>query len=220
VLGSNIQLIGEAIMSSDVTNGKPVLVNSGDTLAAICAKIYGIQGSQTKKYWGEFYRKERGSGKLVPLTNPNLIYAGETLYHRPGIASGGSETSAVSDGVINANPKEPSKNEMDLLKKDMKEVRNLIDKVIELLKKPDRMKGSVRDLFLEANAYADLKHGYIVVHRQTYFVECKDNQPKRVHTLIHELSHIAFKAADLADPGINSGSKIADFYADFAVPPR
>ena len=130
--------------------GTPVRVQAGDTLSAICARIYNIPASKTRKHWGEFARKDPKSGRLTPLTDPDRIFAGETLYHRPGGTAAGEVTGAagVTDGVTNANPRGPTADELAILQRDMAEAKKLIERAAEVLKQVDR-KGSVRALFLE-----------------------------------------------------------------------
>lgn len=57
------------------------LVRPGDTISAYCSQIYGIPPAQTRRHWGEFARMV--NGKLQPLADPNMIRAGEKVYHLP-----------------------------------------------------------------------------------------------------------------------------------------
>ena len=50
----------------------PYLIKSGDTLGGISTKVYGIQ-----KYWRDIYLNNREQ-----IKDPNLIFAGFTLYYR------------------------------------------------------------------------------------------------------------------------------------------
>lgn len=90
-------------------NAGAIRVRPGDTLSGICARIYGVPPTKTRPHWGEFYRQSK-EGALVPLTDPNRIQAGETLYHRPhgpqvaaGLTSNRPELGGrkVSEGVVN-----------------------------------------------------------------------------------------------------------------------
>jgi nucleoid-associated protein YgaU len=50
----------------------PYLIKSGDTLGRISTKVYGVH-----KYWRDIYLNNRDQ-----IKDPNLIFAGFTLYYR------------------------------------------------------------------------------------------------------------------------------------------
>jgi hypothetical protein len=67
--------------SVSVAPNGAIKVKPGDSISAYCSAIYAISPGKTKKHWGEFGRIKRT--KIIPLRNPNLINAGEIIYHIP-----------------------------------------------------------------------------------------------------------------------------------------
>lgn len=88
-----------------------ILIKRGDTISGLSARIYKVPAWKTRAYWGEFFRKDKASGKLVPLADPNKIYAGETIYHRPDLANGKAAAATVQPATTSttttASPSKP-----------------------------------------------------------------------------------------------------------------
>lgn len=79
ILGSNFRIkpgtflkIRLPIKLRTVPTGIPYLIKNKDTLGIISNKVYGLH-----KYWKEIYLNNKDQ-----IKNPNIIFAGFTLYYR------------------------------------------------------------------------------------------------------------------------------------------
>ncbi len=62
------------------TNGA-IRVRAGDTISGYSAAIYKKPVSKTQSHWREFGRLNGANNAPIPLSNPNAIITGETIYH-------------------------------------------------------------------------------------------------------------------------------------------
>ncbi len=72
-VGSTINYRVPAVKFRWNKNGNPFLIRVGDTLGTISGEVYGVQGR-----WNEIYNNNRQM-----IHDPNLIFAGFTLYYVP-----------------------------------------------------------------------------------------------------------------------------------------
>ena len=54
------------------------------------------KGTPTKQHWKYIYRKDRVSGRMVPVADPGRLFVGETLYYVPNGAAPGGGAGAKS----------------------------------------------------------------------------------------------------------------------------
>jgi len=111
-----------------------IRVKRGDTVSGYCARIYGIPVARTKSHWGEFFRTDEASGKLIPLADPNRIFAGETIYHRPDLVNGKKAAKPAPPPPVNTNPVSLWSREDKVLEAIKRSYPYLDDHTVEILK--------------------------------------------------------------------------------------